>query len=349
VRSPARVALVGCGIIGKHYAEGAGAFDSFELVACADADPAAARALAAEHGIEAVTLDELLAEPTVDLVLNMTPPAAHAPILRAALAAGKHVYTEKPLAASFEQAAEVVAEADTLGLLAGCAPDTFLGSAYQAAQRLIEEGRIGEPIAATATMLGSGAESWHPNADMFYKAGGGVVLDIGPYYLTAIAALLGPYAAATGFASTPTPERTLGIGPRAGEVIGVDVPTHVSGVLRLERGAFATLTTSFEARGQYESALLVHGSEGMLALPDANAFGGAVRARHGRGEWEDVPYASLGARDTRGLGLHEALQAFAAGRSPRASGALGVHVLEAATAVLRAAETGRTIEVATRF
>jgi predicted dehydrogenase len=348
LRSPARVGLVGCGIIGKHYAEGAGAFDSFELVTCADVDPAAAAALAAEHGLEAATLEEVIAEPSVDLIMNMTPPAAHAPILRAALEAGKHVYTEKPLAASFEEAAEVVAEADRLGLLLGCAPDTFLGSAYQTAERLIRKGRIGEPIAATATMLVGGAETWHPNADMFYKAGGGPILDIGPYYLTAIAALLGPFTTAAGFASTLTPERTLAVGPREGEVITVDVPTHVSAVLQLERGAFATFTTSFEARGQYESGLLVHGSEGMLALPDANAFGGDVRLRRGRGEWEDVSYTSLGARETRGIGLHEALKARAAGRAPRASGALGLHVLEAATAVLRAAETGRAVELETR-
>jgi predicted dehydrogenase len=347
VRVPARVGLVGCGIIGKHYAVGAGAFDSFELVACADADPAVARAVASEHGLDVATLDELVGEPSIDLILNMTPPAAHAPILRQALAAGKHVYTEKPLAGSFEEAAEVLADADDRGLLVGCAPDTFLGSAYQAAQKLIEEGEIGEPIGATATMLMGGAESWHPNADMFYKAGGGPLLDIGPYYLTAIAALLGPFAAATGFAATLTSERTLAVGPRAGKRISVDVPTHVSAAFRLAGGAFATLTTSFEARDQYESALLVHGSEGMLALPDANQFGGEVRLRHRRGEWEDVSYRSFGPRDARGIGLDEMLVATAAGRPHRASGALGLHVLEAATAVLHAAADGRTVELRT--
>jgi len=146
VRVPARVGLVGCGIIGKHYAESAGAFDSFELVACADADAAAAKAVAAEYGLDVATFDELVAEPSIDLILNMTPPAAHAPILTQALAAGKHVYTEKPLASSFEDAAEVLADADARGLLVGCAPDTFLGSAYQTAQRLIEEGEIGRSL-----------------------------------------------------------------------------------------------------------------------------------------------------------------------------------------------------------
>ena len=170
---------------------------------------------------------------------------------------------------------------------------------------------------------------------------------MGPYYLTAIAALLGSLAAATGFAATLTPERTLAVGSRAGERISVDVPTHVSAVFRLERGAFATLTTSFEVRDQYESALIVHGSKGMLALPDANQFGGDVRLRRGRAEWKQVPYRSLGPRDARGIGLDEMLEAAAAGRPHRASGALGLHILEAATAVLRAAADGRTVELQT--
>jgi len=348
VRWPARVGLVGCGIIGKHYAEGARGFDSFELVACADADGAAALAFAAEHRLEVAMLDELVADSGVDLILNLTPPAAHAPILRQALAAGKHVYTEKPLAASFEEAAAVVAEADARGLLVGCAPDTFLGAAYRTAQELLGAGEIGEPIAATATFLLGGAERWHPNADMFYVAGGGSLLDIGPYYLTAIAALLGPFAAATGFASTPTPERTLEVGARAGHRFPVEVPTHVTAAFRLERGAFATLTTSFEAGEQYESTLLVHGSEGTLVLPDANHFGGDVRLRRGRGRWRKVRYDALAARETRGVGLDELLEAHRAGRKPRASGALALHVLEAATAALRAASDGRTIALTTR-
>jgi predicted dehydrogenase len=250
VKAPARVGLVGCGIIGKRYAQGARAFDSFEIVACSDLDPAAARALAAEQGIEAVSPDELFAEPSVDVILNLTPPTAHAPILLRGLAAGKHVYTEKPLAASVAEAAEVLAEAERRGLRVGCAPDTFLGSAYQAGQRLIEEGAIGEPLSATALMLFGAPEAWHPNADMFYRAGGGPLLDIAPYPLTAIAALLGPVAAATGFATTPVSERTLAVGPRLCERFAVEVPTLVTAALRLERGLFATLSrTSRSAIG----------------------------------------------------------------------------------------------------
>jgi predicted dehydrogenase len=341
-----RVGLVGCGIIGRNYAHGSQSFDSFDIVACCDIDREQAEAFAKERGLEAATFEELLAAREIDVILNLTPATAHAPILLRALEAGKHVHTEKPLATSFEEAAEVMAEAGRRGLRVGCAPDTFLGSAYQAAERLIAEGRIGEPILATATMLVGGPEAWHPNAEIFYGPGGGPLLDIGPYHLTAIAALLGPFRAATGFASTLTAERTLAAGPRAGAEITIEVPTHVTAAFELASGAFATLSTTFESGGQYESTFVINGSEGSLELPDVNGFGGTVRLRRGRDDWKDVRYDSFGGRDTRGIGLDEMARAMAAGRPHRASGALGLHVLETATAVLRSAEQGGRVEVA---
>jgi predicted dehydrogenase len=175
------------------------------------------------------------------------------------------------------------------------------------------------------------------------------MLDLAPYYLTAIASLLGPFASAAGFATTPTPERTLGVGPRKGEKFTVDVPTHVAAALRLESGALATLTVSFESRGRYDSRMTVHGTEGALSLPDANQFDGDLAVFNGAGEWEAVPYASRGAQETRGYGLHEMLEAVREKRPHRASGELGLHVLETATAVLRSAEEGRTIDVVSRF
>jgi predicted dehydrogenase len=195
-------------------------------------------------------------------------------------------------------------------------------------------------------MLTGGPEGWHPNADFFYRDGAGPLLDIGPYYLTAIVALLGPFAAATGFASTPTLERVLGVGPRAGEHFRAEVPTHVAAALKLESGALATLTVSFEARGRYESAMLVHGTEGTLSLPDANGFGGEVRIRTESSDWRTVPYEDLGEMETRGLGLHELVESVDAGRPHRASGELALHVLESIDAVLASAREGRTIEIA---
>jgi predicted dehydrogenase len=340
-----RVGVVGCGIIAKAYVEGSTAFESFDVVACADLDAESAEAFAEVHGLEMSTVARLVADPSIDVVLNLTPPAAHAAVIRAALAAGKHVYTEKPLATTVAEGRELLAEADRLGLRIGCAPDTFLGSAYETARELVVQGEIGTPLTATATFLVGGPDRWHPNADVFYRAGGGPMLDIAPYYLTAIASLLGPYRAALGLATTPTPERRFGVGPRAGETFIVDVPTHAVAALQLVSGALATVTVSFEAFGQYSSGLVLHGSGGSLELPDANAFGGAVRIRNGSGEWEPLEYAAKGATETRGLGLDEMVVAIGEERPHRASGALGLHVLETALAALRSAEEGRTVQI----
>jgi predicted dehydrogenase len=343
-----KVGIVGCGVISKHYAENAAAFDAFELVACADLEPAFAGALAADHGLEALPVDELIADPSLDAVLNLTPPGAHVAVTRGALEAGKHVYSEKPLAPAAAEASELVAEAARRGLALGCAPDIFLGGAYQAARALIDEGAIGEPVAVSAAMLVGGADAWHPSPEQFFQDGAGPLLDMGPYYLTALVALVGPVARVAGFASTPTAERAIRVGPRAGGSFSVGTPTHVSTVLELEGGATANLVASFEATDRYVCDLEIHGREGVLSLPDPNAFEGALRVRRNRGEWEEVAYAARGAREARGLGLQDLAEAVADGRAPRASGALGAHVVDVARSVLQAAAEGRTVEVASR-
>jgi predicted dehydrogenase len=343
----ARVGVVGCGVIADVYVKGSTAFESFDVIACADLDAKTADAFGDVHDLQVSTVDALIADPSIDVVLNLTPPAAHAAVIRAALEAGKHVYTEKPITTTVAEGRELLVEADRRGLRIGCAPDTFLGSAYGKARELIEQGEIGTPLTATATFLVGGPDDWHPNADIFYRAGGGPMLDIAPYYLTAIASLLGPFRAALGLVSTPTPERRFGVGPRAGESFTVDVPTHAAAALQLESGALATVTVSFEAFGQYVSGLVVHGSGGSLELPDANGFGGAMRIRNGDGEWKPVEYGTPGPKEARGLGLDEMLAAIREERPHRASGALGLHVLETALAALRSAEDGRTVEIDT--
>jgi predicted dehydrogenase len=348
VRSPARVGIVGCGVISRHYAENARAFDSFELVACADLDPARATDLAERHGLVAASVDELVADPEIDVVLNLTPPAAHAAVLGAALAAGKHVYTEKPLASTVELAAEALDQADRLGLRVGCAPDIFLGGAYQAARALLDDGAIGEPLSAAGAVLVGGPESWHPDPDSFYGNGGGPLLDMGPYYLTAIAALLGGFRRVAGFASIGVAERVIGAGPRKGERFSVTTPTHTTGAFELENGVTATLVTSFEAAAHSAFDLQIHGTDGAIALPDPNYFGGSLRVKRGRDGWQEVEYETAGDREARGIGLEEMVQAFAENRSHRASGRLALHVLDAATSMLRAAAEGRTVEVATQ-
>jgi predicted dehydrogenase len=343
--APVRVGVLGCGVIAKRYVEDAVAFDTWRPVACADLDRAAAEAFARDHGLRPTSADGLVSAPDVELVLNLTPPSAHSALTLAALEAGRHVYSEKPLAASVEEGRKLVAEAARRGLRLGCAPDTFLGSAYETGRRLIDEGAIGRPLGATATMLVGGPDSWHPNAAAFYRAGGGPLLDIAPYYLTAIVSLLGRVESVAGFATTPTPTRTLGAGPHAGETIRVEVPTHAAAALRLEGGALATITVSFEARDQYASAMEIHGTEAALLLPDANAFGGDVRLRSGRGKPRRIPYEDRGAQETRGLGLHELVESMRAGRPHRASAELALHVLTVADAIGRAQIERRAIDV----
>jgi len=340
-----RVGVVGCGIIATRYVEDSVGFDTWRPVACADVDPAVADAFAEAHDLRPESVEELIADPEVELVLNLTPPTAHAALIRSALQAGKHVYTEKPLATSVEEGRALVAEADRLGLRLGCAPDTFLGAAYETARRLIEAGELGVPLGAAGTMLVGGADAWHPNADFFFRAGGGPLLDIAPYYLTAIVSLLGPIESVAGFTATPTPERTLEVGPRAGTTVTVEVPTHAALVLRLASGALATLTVSFETRGQYISGLQVFGTEATLTLPDANGFGGELTIRRDDRQPEPVGYDAVSAREVRGIGLDDLVASLHAGRPHRASGELALHVLAAAEAVAQSAAERRAIDL----
>jgi predicted dehydrogenase len=342
-----KVGVLGCGVISRQYATNASAFDSFELVACADLDPDAAEALAAEHGLTAVGVEELVADPAIELVLNLTPAAAHAAVNADLLAAGKHVYSEKPLAASAAEAAALLAEAERRGLRVGCAPDTFLSAAVQTARTLIDDGAIGEPLSVTAAMLVGGPTSWHPNPDIFFVDGAGPLLDMGPYYLTEIVALLGPVRRVSGFASTRIAEREIAVGPRAGERFRAHVATHTASVLELADGVTASLVASFEAPGQYACDLTIYGTEATLALPDPNGFDTTLGIRRSPRPWETVPVDSRGEQDARGLGLDDLVRAIEEGRAHRASGALAHHVVDVARTILAAAEAGRTLEVAT--
>jgi predicted dehydrogenase len=341
------VGIVGCGVISRNYAEHAGAFDSFELVACADLVRESAVELGEAHGLAVLSIDELLANPAIDVVLNLTPSGSHGAVTRAALEAGKHVYTEKPLAIDVPEGRELLALADDLGLRIGCAPDIFLGSAFQAGRALLDEGAIGEPLAVSASMLVGGPNAWHPNPEQFFSDGAGPLLDMGPYYLTAIVALLGPVRRVAGFTSVREAEREIMAGPRAGERFAVTTPTHASVAMELDGGVTANLVASFEPTGRYICDFEVHGTERSLLLPDPNAFGGELRIRQSRTAWEEIPYTPGGARETRGIGLHDMVEAIAEGRDHRASGRLGLHVIDAARSILRASDEGRTVEVET--
>jgi predicted dehydrogenase len=342
-----RVGIVGCGVISKHYAENAAAFDAFDLIACADVLPAAAEELAAAHRLAALPVEQLLADPGIDVVLNLTPSLEHAGVTRAALAAGKHVYTEKPLGLEVGEATELLEEADRHDLRIGCAPDIFLGGAYQAARALIDEGAIGEPLAVSAAMLLGGADAWHPSPEQFFQDGAGPLLDMGPYYISAIVALLGPIRRVAGFASMHRPERRIMVGPRAGEEFPVRTPTHTSATMELDHGMTANLVASFDATDRYVCDFFVHGTAGDLSLPDPNAFQGQLRMRRERGDWKKVSYASRRTREARGIGLADMAEAIFEGREHRATGQLGLHVVDVARSILRSAAEGEAIEIGT--
>jgi len=347
MRSPAQVGIVGCGVISRTYAGNESAFDAFDIVACSDLEPSRSEVVAADFGLEHVPVDELLRSDAIDVVLNLPPPAAHASVTRAALEAGKHVYSEKPLGTTVAEARELGILAEEHGLRLGCAPDIFLSGVYQRARSLLDEGAIGEPLAVSAAMLSGGQETWHPDPDIFFRDGAGPLLDMGPYYVTAIVSLLGPVRRVAGFASTFVLERTIEIGPRRGERFVAETPTHISSMLELSSGATAMLVATFESPGHYASTMLVHGSEGELALPDPNTFDGPMQIRRRRGEWETVSYATRGKADARGLGLQDMVEAIAEERPHRTSAALATHVVDVARSILDSCDTGSAVVIGT--
>jgi predicted dehydrogenase len=347
-----RVGVVGCGKISDVYLTNLGAADGVEVVACADLYEERAREKAAQHGIpKAMGVAELLSDPDVDLVLNLTPPQEHATVALAALREGKHAYNEKPLAVNLEDGRRILDEAEQRGLRVGCAPDTFLGGGLQTCRRLIEKGAIGEPVAATAFMLGHGMEAWHPDPWFFFQPGAGPMFDMGPYYITALSTLIGPVKSVTGEARISFPERTITSEPKYGQKIEVNTPTHVAGVLRFENGAVGTMVTSFDVWTTERSRIEIYGSEGSLKVPDPNTFRGPVRILGPKSDnWQEVP---LTHEDTegnlRGLGVADMARSIVSGEPHQAAGEMGYHVLEVMLAFLKSAGSGRRVEVESTF
>ena len=339
-----RVGVIGCGnISGIYFANLTKKFGNVEVAAVADLLPERAQARAAEHGIARVcSVDEILADSGIEVVLNLTVPMAHAEVTLQAIAAGKHVYTEKPLAVSLKDGERILTQARKKGVRVGTAPDTFLGAGIQTCIRLINEGAIGMPVAATAFMTCHGPEEWHPDPAFYYAQGGGPVFDMGPYYFTALAALLGPAQRVCGSVKRTFARRTVGSGPKEGEIIDVQVPTHAAGTIDFAVGAVATFVMSFDVWHAQLPHIEIYGSDGSLSVPDPNTFGGPVRIRAATDtEWRDVPVPSLYEDNSRGLGLSEMVEAMREDRPHRASGALGLHVLEIMHAVHDASSAER--------
>ncbi|NKJ06426.1 MULTISPECIES: Gfo/Idh/MocA family oxidoreductase [unclassified Rhizobium] len=353
------VGVIGCGNISMTYLRNAALFAGVELRACADISADAAALRAREYGIRALSVDQLLADPEVDLVLNLTVPAVHFDVTMSALSAGKHVFTEKPLATSAADGRLLVKEARRRGLRLGSAPDTFLGAAGRRARRLMEEGAIGRPVSGTAFMMGRGMEHWHPNPHFYYQPGGGPVFDMGPYYLTMMVNLLGPVVRVMAMATKGQEERLITAdGPFKNTSFKVGTPTNVLSLLEFASGATVNFGASWDVFRHSNHPIELHGTEGSLRLPDPDTFGGTVSLSERGADWRDFdsdgelygkrnwPYAAPDRANYRMLGVADLARSLEENRPPRASGELALHVLEIMEAILASGESGQSVRIA---
>lgn len=339
-----KVGIIGCGNISAVYFRNCRSYSNLDLVACADLDIERARQRAEEFAIpHAYTVDEILADPDIEIIINLTIPSAHADICMRALQAGKHVYVEKPLVVTREEGQRVLALAKEKQLLVASAPETFMGSGIQACRKLIDEGVIGEPLSATAFMMSRGHEHWHPDPEFYYQEGGGPMFDMGPYYLTALVTLLGPIKSIAGMSKSAFAERTIMSEPKKGQKIPVNTPTHVTGMAQFAQGTIATLIMSFDIFGGSDlHNIEVHGSEGTLRVPDPNGFGGKVTYRRiGEQDWQEVDVGHQYADNNRGIGVSDMAYAIRNNRPHRANGEMAYHVLEAMHGFLDASKSGK--------
>jgi predicted dehydrogenase len=361
------VGIVGCGVISTIYMQNLTAFHGVKLFACADLLGDVARAKADKFGIKALSIEALMRDPEVDIVVNLTTPNAHFEVSHAALTAGKHVFSEKPLCASAQDGRRLVQEADRRGLKLGCAPDTFLGAGGRLAREMIEGGRVGRILAGSCFLMSHGMEHWHPNPEFFYKPGGGPILDLGPYYLGALCNLLGPVESVQARASTGFAERIVSAeGPHKGARIAVETPTTVMALLHFASGADIVLSMSWDVWKHGHPPIELYGTEGSLRAPDPNFFGGVVEITEGGGDWQlfdasERPYGKPNWRSPtwpasapdranyRCLGIADLASSLLHGTPHRSSGAFAAHVLEVMHAILQAGTDGGTVKITSRI
>ena len=345
------VAVVGCGNISGIYLKNLTTmFDNVSVYAIADLIPANTKAKSEEFGIHRImTLEEILADPNVELVLNLTTPPLHYGVSKQVLEAGKHVYSEKPLSISYAQGKELVELAREKGLLIGCAPDTFLGGGIQTCRKILDDGIIGDVIGATAFMMCHGHETWHPNPAFYYQVGGGPMFDMGPYYLTALVNLVGSVKSVSGMTSISFPTRTVTSQPNYGQIIDVEVPTHVNGLLRFQNGAIGNIITSFDVWGSTLPRIEIYGTRGTMLVPDPNGFGGPVQIKqYFDTEFKDYPIVQTHCENSRGIGVWDMADCILTGRkNQRASGQLALHVLEIMESIHTSSNEGREIRLET--
>jgi predicted dehydrogenase len=342
------VGIIGCGNISEAYLKAAATFPILDIRGVADLRPEAAQARADAFGLKAMRVDEILAEPSIEIVVNLTIPAAHVEVGLRAIEAGKHVHSEKPLGVRTKEARTLLDRATARGLRVGCAPDTFLGGAHQTCRKLLDQGAIGRPVAGTAFFLCPGHESWHPNPAFYYAAGGGPMLDMGPYYITDLVNLLGPVEQVSGMTARSRDRRTITSQPLAGGTIEVEVATHVAGTLRFVSGAVVTVAMSFDVPQHRHAPIELYGTEATLLVPDPNRFGGPIETGRNK-TWSERPVEHpYSDGNYRIIGVADLAHAIRSDRPHRASGELAYHVLEVMEAFQASSDQGRHVTIESR-
>lgn len=348
---PVGIGIIGAGVISEIYMKNLSSmFPGTYLVGVSDIIPERAQKRAEQFKTTAYTNEELAAHPDVELIVNLTPPLVHAEIGMLALENGKNFYTEKPFATDREAGQKMIDLAKEKGLYIGSAPDTFMGGGLQMCRALIDQGLIGEPIAVDAAIRNHGMEAWHPEPDFFFAPGAGPLMDVGVYYVTAMATILGPYKSVNAMARATFNERTIGNGEREGEKIPVTTPTHIVATMEFESGVLGSLTASFDLWETDFATLTIYGTEGTLRLPDPNTFGGPIQyLQGGTDRWIDIPVTVPNQENGRGLGANDLAESMRAGVKSRVDGSLGFHVLDFMMSVLESAETGERKEIQSTF
>ena len=346
-----RVGIIGCGNISETYFECQNLFNNFNVVACADINIEAAKKSAEKYNVNAFSVDDILSNEDVDLIINLTIPAAHKEIIMKSLKAGKHCFSEKPLAMSFSEGLEISDLANSKNLYVGCAPDTFLGAAGQKARSLIEDNSIGNVVLGTFNLMSHGMEHWHPNPDFFFKPGAGPVFDVGVYYITQLVNLIGPIKSISSLSGTATPERIITSEPRNGEKIKVETPTTLMGTLEFHNNAKIQFFCSWDVWKHKHSTIELYGLEGSMIVPDPNFFSGDILISHKEEDWQIINNDKMllgipnktdnnGSKiaNYRGIGLSDMIDAIHNQRQSRCSLDLAVHVLEAMEGIIKSSD-----------
>jgi len=346
-----RVGIIGCGNISETYFECQNLFNNFNVVACADINIEAAKNSAENYNVKAFSVDDILANDDIDVIINLTIPSAHKEIIMKSLNAGKHCFSEKPLAMNFNEGLEISELASSKNLYVGCAPDTFLGAAGQKARSLIEDKKIGDVALGTFNLMSHGMEHWHPNPDFFFKPGAGPVFDVGVYYITQLVNLIGPIKSISSLSGTATPERTITSEPRNGEKIKVETPTTLMGTLEFHNNAKIQFFCSWDVWKHKHSTIELYGLEGSMIVPDPNFFSGDILISHKEEDWQvinndkmllGIPNKTDNSGDKianyRGIGLSDMIDAISHQRQSRCSLDLAVHVLEAMEGIIKSSD-----------